>query len=66
MKGIVERALGVLQQSAKPLLPGYVEKILGNEGTGLPIKRTLTIQDIRKIIIEYIKMYNQKHLSIMN
>ena len=59
MKGIVERALGVLQQSAKPLLPGYVEKIFGKRGAPDYRLSALTIQDIRKIIIEYIKMYNQ-------
>lgn len=64
LKGIVERAIGVLQQSAKPLLPGYVEKNFGKRGaTDYRLSAVLTIQDIRKIIIEYIKMYNQKTLE---
>ncbi|MDA1924757.1 MULTISPECIES: integrase catalytic domain-containing protein [Bacillus cereus group] len=64
LKGIVERALGVLQQSAKPLLPGYVEKNFGKRGApDYRLSAALTIQDIRKIIIEYIKMYNQKTLE---
>ncbi|PEU38688.1 DNA-binding protein [Bacillus cereus] len=64
LKGIVERAIGVLQQSAKPLLPGYVEKNFGKRGApDYRLSAVLTIQDIRKIIIEYIKMYNQKTLE---
>ncbi|TKH84329.1 Mu transposase C-terminal domain-containing protein [Bacillus cereus] len=64
LKGIVERALGILQQNAKPLLPGYVEKNFGKRGApDYRLKAVLTIQDIRKIIIEYIRMYNQKILE---
>ena len=64
MKGIVERALGILQQNAKPLLPGYVEKNFGKRGApDYRLKAVLTIQDIRKIIIEYIRMHNQKILE---
>ncbi|EEL47915.1 HMG-I and HMG-Y, DNA-binding [Bacillus cereus Rock3-44] len=64
LKGIVERALGLLQQNAKPLLPGYVEKNFGKRGApDYRLKAVLTIQDIRKIIIEYIRMHNQKILE---
>ncbi len=64
LKGIVERALGLLQQNAKPLLPGYVEKNFGKRGApDYRLKAVLTIQDIRKIITEYIRMHNQKILE---
>lgn len=64
LKGIVERALGLLQQNARPLIPGYVEKNFGKRGApDYRLNAVLTIQDIRKIIIEYIRMHNQKVLE---
>ncbi|MDP7981247.1 Mu transposase C-terminal domain-containing protein [Bacillus multifaciens] len=64
LKGIVERALGLVQQKAKPFLPGYIDKNFGTRGSkDVRLNAALTIDDFRKYIIEYIRMYNQSTLE---
>ncbi|MDA2093781.1 Mu transposase C-terminal domain-containing protein [Bacillus cereus] len=64
LKGIVERALGMVQQKAKSFIPGYVDKDFGTRGSeDYRIKAVLNIDDFRKYIIEYIRKYNQSTLQ---
>lgn len=64
LKGIVERALGLVQQKAKPFFPGYIDKNFGTRGSkDVRLDAVLTIDDFRKYIIEYIRNYNQSTLE---
>ncbi|MDA2239535.1 transposase [Bacillus cereus group sp. Bc222] len=64
LKGIVERALGMVQQKAKALIPGYVDKDFGIRGSDdYRLDAVLNIEDFRKYIIEFIRKHNQSVLQ---
>lgn len=64
LKGVVERALGLVQQKAKPFFPGYINKNFGERGSkDVRLDAILTIDDFRKYIIEYVRNYNQSTLG---
>ncbi|MEB9672725.1 MULTISPECIES: DDE-type integrase/transposase/recombinase [Bacillus cereus group] len=63
LKGIVERALGMVQQKAKSFIPGYVDKDFGQRGSeDYRLEAVLNIEDFRKYIIEFIRKHNQSTL----
>lgn len=61
LKGIVERKFGIIQESIKPFMPGYVDKDFSKRGAkDYRLEAALTLQEFTKTIILEVLGHNKQ------